>query len=177
MLRLVDKDYRVGRCIRYAALLPRVHDSTIAFAAWLARPQTRFPMPRAALRSRDVTRSCWNPFIDIWVNHQSSTLVDTAKNMAPKTRSSAEGKRKRGEKVKEESKTETADHDETNDEAKEEKDEAKQEEAEGDEVKEDPQDEVKEEGKSLDSGVHTELILRTPNQSPQDLLTPGLASV
>jgi len=140
-------------------------------------PETRFPMPGAALRSRDVTRSCWNPFIDIWVNHQLSASGQTAKDMAPKTRSSAEGKRKREEKVEEESKTETADDEETNDEAKEDMDEAKQEEAEGDEVKEGPQDEVKEEGRPIDSGMDAQLILRTPNQSPQDLLTSGLASV
>ena len=148
-----------------------------AFAAWLLNPETRFPMPRAAWRSRDVTRSCCNLSIEIRINHQSSASGQTAKDMAPKTRSSAEGKRKREEKVEEESKTGTADDEETNDEAKADMDEAKQEEAEGDEVKEDPQDEVKEEGRPIDSGMHAQLILRTPNQSPQDLLTSGLASV
>ena len=139
-------------------------------------PETRFPMPRAALRSRDVTRSCCNLFIDIWVNHQSSASGQTAKDMAPKTRSSAEGKRKREEKVKVESKIETPDHNETNDEAKDEKDEAKQE-AEGDEAEEDPQDEVKEEGRHIDAGKGAQLILRTPNQSPQDFFTFGLAFI
>lgn len=134
-----------------------------AFAAWLLNPETRFPMPWAALRSRDVTWSCCGLLIDIWVNHQSSTPEVTTKSMAHKTRASAEGKRKREKDVKEESKAETADHDETNDEAKEEKVEAKQEGPEGDGANVDPQDEVKEEGKPSDSGVHAQLIHRTPN--------------
>jgi len=148
-----------------------------AFAAWLLNPETRFPMPRAALRSRDVTWSCYGLFIDIWVNHQSSTPEGTTHSMTPKTRASAEGKRKREKDVKEESKAETADHDETIGEAKEEQVEAKQEEAEDDEVKEDPHDEVKEEGKLVDSVTQARLIFRTPYQSPEDLFTPGLAFV
>jgi len=122
-----------------------------AFAAWLLNPETRFPMPRAALRSRDVTWSCYGLFKDIWINRQSSTPEGTTNSMAPKTRASAEGKRKREKDVKEESKAETADQDETNEEAQEEKVEAKQEKAENEEVKENPHDEVKEEGKPADS--------------------------
>jgi hypothetical protein len=107
-------------------------------------------MPRAALRSRDVTQSCCNLFIDIWVNYQSSTLVKTAQNMAPKTRSSAEGKRKREEKVKKESKAETADHEKTEDKAEEPNDQAKDEETKDEDVKEEAEEEVKDEGRHID---------------------------
>jgi hypothetical protein len=138
-------------------------------------PETRFPMPRAAMRSRDVTRSCCNLFIDIWINHQSSRQAETAKDMAPKTRSSAEGKRKRDEKAKEEPKTEKADHDQTKVEDEQQNDELNTEETKGEDVKEEAQEEVKEEGTHIDLGSNGQLIPRTPNQSPQDLLTSGLA--
>jgi DNA mismatch repair ATPase MutS len=173
MLRLVDKACQVDKCIRYPALLRCVHDSLCCIAR--VTPETRFPMPRAALRSRDVTRSCCNLFSNIRVDYQSSASKQTAKDMAPKTRSSAEGKRKREEKVKEESKTETPDHNVTNDEAKEENDEPNAEEAKGEDVKEEAQEEVKEEGTHIDLGSNSQLIPRTPNQSPQDLLTSRLA--
>jgi hypothetical protein len=125
--------------------------------------ETRFPMPRAALRSRDVTRSCCNLFIDIRINHQSSTQAETDKSMAPKTRSSAEGKRKRDEKVKEETKTEKADHDQTKVEDEEQNDESNAEEAKGEDVEDEAQDEVKEEGTHTDLSPNAQLILRTPN--------------
>jgi chromatin remodeling complex protein RSC6 len=95
--------------------------------------------------------------------------------MAPKTRSSAEGKRKRDVKAKEEPKTEKADHDQTKVEDEQQNDEPNAEETKGEDVREEAQEEVKEEGTHIDLGSNSQLIPRTPDQSPQDLLTPRLA--